>query len=71
MKKLTFATLAVVLGLTGLNGCSDKVTRKTTTYQQTSSGLPAGTVAPGAVTEDDGTTTTSKTTRRVEKIETD
>lgn len=63
-------TTLVLLGaiaLFGLNACSDTVTRRTTTYQQTSSSLPS--IAPGTVL-DDGTTT-SRTTRRVDTIERD
>jgi hypothetical protein len=79
MKKLA-AVGALVL--VGLMGCSDTVTRRTTTYQETASNLPSTTVVtpvtpgttvitPGTVVNDDGTTTTTtKTTKRVERYET-
>jgi hypothetical protein len=68
MKKLAVLSALVLFGLTG---CADTVTRRTSSYQQTSSNVPAETVvAPGSVLNDDGTATTTKTTKRVEKSET-
>ena len=75
MKKLAVVSALVLFGLTG---CSDTVTRRTTTYQETASNVPTTTVVtpgttvvtPGTVLNDDGTTTTTRTTKRVERYET-
>lgn len=64
--------LACAIAAVSLSACADKVTRKTTTYNQTSTGAPGAVAAPSTVIDDDGTTTTSsRTTRRVETVEKD
>jgi uncharacterized lipoprotein len=52
------------IAIVGLSACSDKVTRKTTRYQETSRSMPGTVVAPGAVLDDDETTTSKRTTTR-------
>jgi len=68
MKKVAAVVSALVLF--GLTGCSDTVTRRTTSYQ-TSSTSPGTVVVPGAVVSDDGTGTTTRTTKRVERYDAD